>query len=118
MDKIERYKNILRKEMEYQASLSFGNAADLHRHLIIGKDEMEFLLILKGWQDEVYRHGVIFHFEIINDKVWLHENNTDSDIGTKLAELGIPKSDIVLGFVSNIEKPIEGYSPIPTRKAS
>lgn len=118
MDKIKKYKNILRNEMEHQASLSFGNASDLHRHLVIGQDENEFILVLKGWQDEIYRYGIIFHFEIIDNKVWLHENNTDLDIGTKLAELGIPKSDIVLGFVSNLEKTIEGYSAIPTRKAS
>ena len=117
MDKIKKYKNILLKEMQHQAAIPFGNAPELHRHLMVGQNEDEFILILKGWQDETYRHGVIFHFQIIEDKVWLHENNTDIDIGSKLAQLGIPKSDIILGFVSNLEKTVEGYSGI-SKKAS
>ncbi len=117
MDKIIAYKDILLREMKYQASIRFGNASMLHRHLVVGKDNNEFVLLLKGWQDGIYRHGVIFHFEIIDNKVWLHENNTDVDIGTKLERQGIPKSDIVLGFVSNLERSLDGYASV-SKKAS
>ena len=110
MDKITRYKKILLQEMEYRASLPFSNAPDLKNHLIVNKDGTEFILLMIGWTKRKYRHGVIFHFEIKGDKVWLHVNHTDVQIGERLAEKGIPKSDIVLGFLSKWERSLEGYA--------
>ena len=43
---------------------------------------------------------VIFHFEIIDDKIWVHRNISDYDIVGDLEERGVPKSDIVLAFLS------------------
>lgn len=109
MDIITKYKKILRAEMEYQASIPFSNA-NLKIHLVINKEETEFVLLKLGWVNKIFKHGLLFHFEIKGEKVWLYKNHTDIDIGTRLAEKGIPKSDIVLGFVSRIERTTEGYA--------
>lgn len=77
---------------------------------MVNKDESEFILLVMGWSKKKYKHGVVFHFEIKGDKVWLHANHTDIDIGERLAEKGIPKSDIVLGFVSEWQRTLEGYA--------
>jgi hypothetical protein len=42
----------------------------------------------------------MFHFQIIDGKVWIHENRTDIDLIEVFTEKGIAKSDIVLGFVA------------------
>lgn len=110
MDKIEKYRKILLEEMEYQAELSFANAPELKRRLIIDRDQSEFILLMIGWSKKRYKHGVLFHFEIIGDKIWLHVNHTDVDIGERLVKKGIPKSDIVLGFLSKLERTLEGYA--------
>ena len=110
MDKIKKYKQILKKELEYQVSIPFSNAKNLASRLIINKDETEFVVLKLGWVNQIFKHGLLFHFEIKNGKVWLYKNHTDIDIGTRLAEQGIPKSDIVLGFVSEMERTIEGYA--------
>ena len=70
----------------------------------------QFVLITVGWQDGVYTHYVVFHIECKGDKVWLHENRTDSDIAAELVEAGIPKSQIVLGFVELWARPASGYA--------
>ena len=110
IDKIKSYKKILLDEMEYQAGLSFANAPELKRQLIVNEDRSEFILLMMGWSKKRYKHGVLFHFEIKEDKVWLHVNHTDVEIGERLAEKGIPKSDIVLGFLSKWERTLEGYA--------
>ena len=38
--------------------------------------------------------------DIINGKIWIQRNMTEIDLGQKLTEMGVPKSDIVLGFLS------------------
>ena len=59
-----------------------------------------FQLLKIGW-DSVNEHfvfGILFHFDIIDDKIWLQLNNTEFPVVDELIEHGIPKSDIVLGF--------------------
>lgn len=110
MGKIKKYKKILRQELEYQASIPFANAKDLKTHVVINKEETEFIVLKLGWVKNIFRHGLVFHFEIKGDKLWLYKNNTDIDIGERLAAKGIPKSDIVLGFVGVYERDLEGYA--------
>lgn len=112
MDKIKKYKQILKKELEYQVSIPFANAEDLSSRLVINKEETEFVVLKMGWVNHIFKHGLVFHFVIKEDKIWLYKNHTDIDIdiGTRLAQQGIPKSDIVLGFVSKMERTVEGYA--------
>lgn len=62
MDEIKKYKRILRQILEEQASIPISNAPLLAAHLIINKDQSEFILLQVGWFGKEFRHGVIFHF--------------------------------------------------------
>ena len=110
MDRLEKYRQILKEELEYQVSIPFSNAPDTKCHLVISENKNEFIVLEMGWKDQRYRHGLVFHFEFRNEKLWIHRNNTGVDIGEKLARKGIPKSDIVLGFIPEFERTAEGYA--------
>ena len=43
-------------------------------------------------------HGCVAAWEIINGKIWIQDDNTDYGVALDLERLGVPKSDIVLGF--------------------
>ena len=43
-------------------------------------------------------HHCIFHFDIKDNKIWLQANNTDIEVDLELAEMGISKDEIVVGF--------------------
>jgi len=104
MDKLKKYQTILKKELEKQAAVTFSNAPDIKFHLLINKAETEFALFKMGWIGEVHKHGIVFHFEIKEGKVYLHANSTNIEIGDILAEKGIPKSDIVIAFLAEYER--------------
>jgi hypothetical protein len=38
--------------------------------------------------------------DIINGKIWIQQNMTEIDLGEELVEMGVPKSDIVIGFLA------------------
>lgn len=40
------------------------------------------------------------HFDIIDGKIWVQQNMTEWEVGDMLEEQGVPKSDIVAGFLS------------------
>jgi hypothetical protein len=52
----------------------------------------------------------MFHLQIKNNKIWIHEDRTDFDIAGRLVDAGIPKSDIVLGFVEPLVRETEGFA--------
>lgn len=47
-----------------------------------------------GWQDDEFIHEWVFHIEIRDNKVWIHEDLTDANIGQILIDAGIEESDI------------------------
>ncbi len=70
-----------------------------------------YQLNMFGWQNgKVYVHLVAFHIEIIEGKVWIHQNNTEAMIADELVEKGIAKEDIVLGFLYESDRADAHYA--------
>lgn len=83
--------------------MKLSNSPGAKSHLVIDREKLEFLLLWIGWTGSSYKHGLMFHLQIVDGKVWIHENRTDIDLGEVLIELGISKSDIIAGNVAPIE---------------
>lgn len=111
MDKTIKYQNaILNLFQEYDKF--WGNSGGLTNRIIADTKQNAFVLISFGWQNnETYTHLLCFHIEIIDNKVWVHENNTEALIADELIEKGVEAEDIVLGF-------IEADAPVYQRLAA
>ncbi|MEM9216531.1 MAG: XisI protein [Cyanobacteria bacterium P01_F01_bin.150] len=57
-----------------------------------------YLLLKTGWDGEQRIYYSVFHFDIKDDKIWIQENNTDVEVDQVLAEMGISKKELVIGF--------------------
>ena len=58
-----------------------------------------YQLMNVGWRAGRHRvYGTVIHIDIKDGKLWIQWDGTDEPIAEELAELGVPKSDIVLGF--------------------
>ena len=95
--------------LEKHLGYSFAYQAGIEKQLIINKEETQFLLMAVGWHKGLYTHYVVFHIELKEEKVWLHENRTDSNIANELVIAGIPAEKIVLHFVETYLRPESGY---------
>lgn len=105
-----KYNEIILKELAYRVSTPIANAPEIERHLIVNDEQTEFVLITFGWHDKSYRHGLVFHIEIRDGKVWVHQDNTDVGIADRFADGGIPKSDIILGFLPKYAREVSGFA--------
>ncbi|MEC4895796.1 MAG: XisI protein [Oscillatoria sp. PMC 1051.18] len=97
MDTLEKYRQIIYQSLyEYfQIPYSYG---DLQRRLIISKDSNNYLLLTLGWQNKKRVHFCLVHIEILNEKIWIHQDGTEDGIANDLVAAGIPKNQIVLAF--------------------
>lgn len=98
MDKLNKYKAILQEELEYHTKGRIANAPELQHYLVINKEETDFLVLLMGWYKRRFRHNVMYHLQLKDQKVHIYCINTDVDIAANLVEAGIPQSDIIIAF--------------------
>ena len=116
MDKLTRYRTIIRQELEEFAAWSRGDRGcaprknhPLRQEVVFDPALDHFELVEAGWLDRRYIHTVVFHIDIIDGKVWVQYDATDRPITTELIRAGIPKDDIVLGFQPADVRPFTGY---------
>jgi len=110
MDKLDQYRAILEDYLNSRAQSALASQPGARPHIVIDRENDEYVLMWVGWSGYKYKHGIMFHLQIIDGKVWVHEDRTDIDIAGRLVDAGIPKSDIVLGFVSPEVRQTGGYA--------
>lgn len=57
-----------------------------------------YLMLKRKWQGKRYLHSTMIHLDVIDEKIWVQQDNTEEGIATTLLEYGVPREDIVLGF--------------------
>jgi hypothetical protein len=50
------------------------------------------------------------HFDIEDGKIWIQYNGTEESIAERLVQMGVPNSDIVLGFHSPFKRQFTPYA--------
>ena len=99
MDKIARYQKAILQILTEYSKVKYSNL-QAENQLIADKENHRYQVVTIGWEGKKFIHDCPMHMDIINDKIWIQRNMTEVDLGLKLMELGVPKSDIVLGFLS------------------
>ena len=109
MDKIEKYKSIVQEEMIYRGSAKSLSGLT-QRHLIINADQTDFLILSMGWKNKSFIYHVVYHIQIKGDKIWILQNNTDVDLGEIFEDEGVPRQNIVMGFLNEEQRMLSKYA--------
>jgi hypothetical protein len=99
MDKIKKYQKVILSVLEEYAKVRYSNL-DAENKLIADKANHRYQVVTIGWDKNKFIHDCPIHMDIINGKIWVQRNMTDIDLDTIFRENKVPKSDIVLGFLS------------------
>ena len=110
MDKLNHYRQIIKQVLTDQAQLSATADDEVETQLIFDETHDHYQLNYVGWQGSKRVFGPVMHFDIRAGKVWLQYNGTEEAIAAKLTEMGIPNSDIVLGFHSAFKRQFTQYA--------
>jgi 5-formyltetrahydrofolate cyclo-ligase len=109
MDKLEHYRKVIKQILTEHAeiSLSYG---EVKSQLIFDNEKDHYQLNYVGWQDDKRVFGPVMHFDIENEKIWIQYNGTEELVPQRLVELGVPASDIVIGFYSPFKRQFTPYA--------
>ncbi len=97
--KIKRYERFILGILEGYAKVRYSNL-DAENHLIADKSNHRYQVVTIGWEGKKHIHDCPIHIEIINGKIWIQRNMTEINLDDEFISMGVPKSDIVLGFLS------------------
>lgn len=96
MEKLE-YRDLIKKIVQQYAKEQL-NRDDRKAQMVFDSERDVYLLLNVGWQDEERIHGCPIHIEILENKIWIQRDFTEEGLAQQFVELGVPKTDIVLGF--------------------
>jgi hypothetical protein len=109
MDKLNEYPKAVQSLLESYANLSHDDSA-VEIELIYDTVRNHYQLMHVGWQNDRRIYGCVLHFDIKGEKVWIQHNGTENDVAEELTELGVAKSDIVIGFHSPFKRQFTEYA--------
>lgn len=99
MDKISIYEQYILSILQDYAKVEYANL-NAQNQLIADRENRRYQVVTIGWDGKKYVHDCPMHMDIICGKIWIQRNMTELDLGEILVEMGVPKSDIVIGFLS------------------
>ena len=97
MDTLDTYHQIIQNVLSEYVHIRYAYG-EIQNEAIFDRENGHYLIMSVGWEDVKRIHGCLIHIDLIDDKVWVQRDGTESGITHELVQAGIPKNRIVLGF--------------------
>lgn len=95
MEKIKKYQKAILNLLEEYAAIKSPFMPDVENKVIADTKTHQYQLIRIGWYKDRHVHYTVFHFDIINGKIWIQENRTDVKVDEALIDAGVLPKDIM-----------------------
>lgn len=76
----------------------FYKKGGINIHTLFDDNHKSYMLLEMGWHGNEYIHHAPIHMEIIDNEIWIQNDDTEEGVATDLLEAGISNQQIVLGF--------------------
>ncbi len=97
MDKLERYREIVRRVIDEYARYKPAHG-QIETEAIVDRDRDHYEVMHVGWDGVRRVHGAVIHLDLRGGKVWIQYDGTSRPVAEELVAAGIPREDIVLAF--------------------
>jgi XisI protein len=94
MDRINEYSKIVQ---EFLAEFAQN---DPNSQLIFDPTHDRYLVMHNEWRGENRIYGCAMQLDIIDNQIWIQQNNTEIYVDRELIQRGVLPKDIILGFRS------------------
>jgi hypothetical protein len=111
MDKIARYKVIAKEVLQEVLGDGDKPNEEIKTQVISDDAAGHYLLFSNGWRKDQRVYGCYLHIDVTEDgKIWLQHDGTDEVVAHMIADRGVPKSDIMLGFKEPFVRADTGFA--------
>ena len=90
MDKLDEYRTLIQRLLRQHADLANQNPSETREtHLILDTDRDRYMLYDTGWWQKKQINIPILYVHLVNDKIWIEEDRTESGLATELIAAGV-----------------------------
>jgi hypothetical protein len=110
MDKLEKYRHIVRQLLTSIASVGYCESnSDVECQIICDTENDHYQLLDIGWEGFNRIYNCFIHVDIKDEKIWIQQNMTETDLAYELVSRGVANEDIILGLHPPYKRPYTGY---------
>ena len=98
MDNTSKYSAIVQNVLENFVATRSSSRNEIQTLMLCDTVRHHHQIVRMGWRNDQQVFNVIFHIDVIEEKIWVQRNMSDYDIVGDIEAQGVPKKDIVLAF--------------------
>ena len=111
MDRITFLQNKLIEVLEdYLLEMRQPSNQNIDFVSITDMNKNHFQIIAMGWEGHKRIFNLLFHVDIIEDKIWVQEDKMEYSIAERLIEKDISKKEIVLAYFPEYHRAYTEYA--------
>jgi hypothetical protein len=84
------------------SKLSFNSVFD--------REHDRYLVAVVGWEGNHHVHSTLILIDVIDCKLWIQHDQTETGVAPELVKAGVPRDRIVLGFKSPARRSVTEYA--------
>ena len=96
MDRVDQYRQAVCRILEEYARYPVSHG-QIKTEVIVDREKDHYELLHVGWDGPRRVHGAVIHIDIIDGRVWIQHDGTESGVAEELVQAGVPRDAIVLG---------------------
>ncbi len=109
MDQTETYRRAICRVID--SLVPPPQSSGLEVYAVKDRESDHYSLTHAGWLNGRHYFGTVLHIDLKPDgKVWVQHNGTEAMIGDELVEAGVAKGDIVLAFLPEETRRLDGFA--------
>jgi hypothetical protein len=109
VDRLDKYRKAIESILLEYESIPYAYG-DVKSEAVFDRKRDRYALLDVGWEGDERIRGCLVHIDIIDKKIWIHQDNTEDGIASELVGRGVPKEHIVLAFQSPERRQYSGYA--------
>jgi ABC-type lipoprotein release transport system permease subunit len=102
------YAQIIEEVLKKHSVNHYQNQTEIQ--LIFDTQNNHYQVLNIGWKEEKRVYGVIIHVDLKDEKIWIQRDGTEIGIANELLAAGVPKQDIVLGFLAPYKRTLTEFA--------
>ncbi|NEO72733.1 XisI protein [Moorena sp. SIO3H5] len=97
MERLNQYRQWIQQVLarHNQFVPSYG---EIEQFTVFDHNDDHYLLVTVGWEGDRRVCGSLIHIDIKGEKIWIQHDGSEVGVANELVELGVPKSEIVIGY--------------------
>jgi hypothetical protein len=103
-------KKLLEVITEYLLELQQPVNQNIQFAPVIDAAKKHYQVIAMGWEGYKRVFNLLFHVDIIAEKIWIQEDKMEYSIAERLVQKGISKQEIVLGYFPDYHRAYTEYA--------